>query len=217
MYITELIVQIEFILDKALVILLLATFVIMFILALYVLGQRWVRTVSQSVTLILLPMVTYVITSVISGDIALSLGMVGALSIVRFRNPVRSPLELVAYFQCIGLGICASVSVQWLVFLGFLGTAILGVLIAFQFLVKKQLNLDIFKASFAEGNQLSTLELKTKQPIDDLLKFEILISVVKSKEFVLYGFASSKSENLLQIYNDWESNEHVLSASLRLN
>ena len=217
MYLTELVVQIKFILDKVPVILLLAAFVITFNGALYVLGQRWVRTVSQSVTLMLLPIVTYVITSVISGDIALSLGMVGALSIVRFRNPVRSPLELVAYFHCIGLGICASVSVQWLIFLGFLGTAILGFVIAFRFLVKKQFDFDIFKASFAEGNQLSTLELKTKQPIDDLLKFEVLISVVKSKDFVLYGFASSKNENLLQIYDHWESNEHVLSASLRLN
>ena len=35
----------------------------------------------------------------------LSLGMIGALSIVRFRNPIRSPFELTVYFLSITLGI----------------------------------------------------------------------------------------------------------------
>ena len=47
-------------------------------------GQKWIKTLSPA-TLLFLPLITY-ITSVISGNIALSLGMVGALSIVRFRN-----------------------------------------------------------------------------------------------------------------------------------
>ena len=47
-----------------------------------------------------------------------SLGMVGALSIVRFRNPVRSPLELTVYFCAITMGIAAGVSLKWLIFLG---------------------------------------------------------------------------------------------------
>ena len=62
-------------------------------------GQTWVRTFAHTATLAVLPIITFVITKVISGDIALSLGMVGALSIVRFRNPVRSPLELSVYFR----------------------------------------------------------------------------------------------------------------------
>ena len=68
---------------------------------LQLLGQTWVKTIAHTSTLMLLPILTYVITSVISGNIALSLGMVGALSIVRFRNPVRSPLELSVYFGAI--------------------------------------------------------------------------------------------------------------------
>ena len=61
-------------------------------------GQGWIKTKSHTATLTILPLVTFVITKVISGNIALSLGMVGALSIVRFRNPARSPLELTVYF-----------------------------------------------------------------------------------------------------------------------
>ena len=61
-------------------------------------GQSWIKTKAHTTTILVLPIITYVITNVISGNIALSLGMVGALSIVRFRNPVRSPLELSVYF-----------------------------------------------------------------------------------------------------------------------
>ena len=81
-------------------------------------GQKWIRTTSNTATLILLPIVTFVITKVIQGNIALSLGMVGALSIVRFRNPVRSPLELTVYFSAITMGIAASVSLKSLILLG---------------------------------------------------------------------------------------------------
>ena len=46
---------------------------------------------------------------VISSSIALSLGMVGALSIVRFRTPVKNPIELVMYFLLITMGIVTNV------------------------------------------------------------------------------------------------------------
>ena len=96
------------------------TVIILLVMSLYlrillqIAGQSWIKTVAHTSTLLLLPILTYVITSVISGNIALSLGMVGALSIVRFRNPVRSPLELSVYFGAITMGIAASVSFKWL-------------------------------------------------------------------------------------------------------
>ena len=46
-------------------------------------------------------------------NIALSLGMIGALSIVRFRNPVKSPFELVMFFALLTLGISISVDLKW--------------------------------------------------------------------------------------------------------
>ena len=91
-------------------------------------GQTWVKTLAHTATLTLLPVLTFVITNVISGNIALSLGMVGALSIVRFRNPVRSPLELSVYFGAITMGITAAVSFSWLVFLVLAVTFIVFVL-----------------------------------------------------------------------------------------
>ena len=64
----------------------------------------------QNFVFSLLPVTGLVITSTISDNIALSLGMVGALSIVRFRTPIKNPLELVIYFYLITLGIITNVN-----------------------------------------------------------------------------------------------------------
>jgi hypothetical protein len=77
-------------------------------LSLWVSGQKWIGTYSNTVTYLLLPVVGFIIIKVISDNIALSLGLVGALSIVRFRHPVKSPLELTAYFILLTIGISYS-------------------------------------------------------------------------------------------------------------
>ena len=66
--------------------------------SLVIIKQNWVNTVHYLITYLLLPPIAFVITNVISNNLALSLGMIGALSIVRFRNPVKNPLELVIFF-----------------------------------------------------------------------------------------------------------------------
>ena len=68
-------------------------------------GQNWSKTFHYLATFILLPNIAYVVTNVIASNIALSLGMIGALSIVRFRHPVRSNFELTIYFALLTLGI----------------------------------------------------------------------------------------------------------------
>ena len=77
---------------------------------LIIIRQNWVNTVHYLMTFLLLPPITFIITKVISNNLALSLGMIGALSIVRFRNPVKNPLELVIFFGLITLGISFGVS-----------------------------------------------------------------------------------------------------------
>ncbi len=72
--------------------------------------EYFVIGINQILVFSLLPVTGFIITSVISNNIALSLGMVGALSIVRFRTPVKNPLELVIYFYLITLGIVTSVN-----------------------------------------------------------------------------------------------------------
>ena len=67
--------------------------------------QTWAMTYHHTMSYALLPVVTMIVTVLITGNIALSLGMIGALSIVRFRNPVKNPFELVIFFALITIGI----------------------------------------------------------------------------------------------------------------
>jgi|TARA_B100000929_G_C15348861_1_gene366786 hypothetical protein len=52
--------------------------------------QLWSQTYHYTITFSLLPPITMVITTLIAGNIALSLGMIGALSIVRFSKYCRA-------------------------------------------------------------------------------------------------------------------------------
>ena len=56
-------------------------------------------------TLPLLSMTTVLIISVVKSSLALSLGLVGALSIVRFRTAIKEPEELVYLFMAISVGL----------------------------------------------------------------------------------------------------------------
>ncbi len=63
-----------------------------------------------NVSLIMLTLITTMVMTVISNNLALSLGMVGALSIVRFRTAVKDPRDTAFIFWCIAIGICCGVS-----------------------------------------------------------------------------------------------------------
>jgi len=58
-----------------------------------------------NVTLIAMSMITSSIILAITSNIILSLGMVGALSIVRFRTAVKDPIDIAYLFWAIGMGI----------------------------------------------------------------------------------------------------------------
>ncbi|MHB8969403.1 MAG: DUF4956 domain-containing protein [Pirellulaceae bacterium] len=62
---------------------------------------------SDSITRIfpLLTLVTTAVIAVVKSSLALSLGLVGALSIVRFRSAIKEPEELVYLFLCIAIGL----------------------------------------------------------------------------------------------------------------
>ncbi|MGH4038775.1 MAG: DUF4956 domain-containing protein [Sphaerochaeta sp.] len=60
-----------------------------------------------NVSLVLMALITSEIIMTISSNLVLSLGMVGALSIVRFRTAVKEPLDIVFMFWAIAIGITA--------------------------------------------------------------------------------------------------------------
>jgi uncharacterized membrane protein YhiD involved in acid resistance len=65
---------------------------------------------SYAVTIVLVTLVTTMVIMVISGNLVLSLGMVGALSIVRFRAAIKDPLDIVYIFWAVGVGIANGVA-----------------------------------------------------------------------------------------------------------
>ena len=60
---------------------------------------------SFGVALIAIAMITTVVILAVTSNVVLSLGMVGALSIVRFRTAIKEPLDIVFLFWSIAVGI----------------------------------------------------------------------------------------------------------------
>jgi len=56
-------------------------------------------------TLVALTMITSIVILAVTSNVVLSLGMVGALSIVRFRTAIKEPLDIAFLFWAIGVGI----------------------------------------------------------------------------------------------------------------
>ncbi|MDD3204904.1 MAG: DUF4956 domain-containing protein [Lachnospiraceae bacterium] len=63
-----------------------------------------------NVSLVMLTLITTLVMNVIGNNIALSLGMVGALSIVRFRTAIKDSRDTAYIFWAIAVGICCGVS-----------------------------------------------------------------------------------------------------------
>lgn len=78
------------------------------------------------VTLIALTMITTVVILAVTSNVVLSLGMVGALSIVRFRTAIKEPLDIAFLFWSIAAGI---VLASGMILLAVFGSVVIGVIL----------------------------------------------------------------------------------------
>jgi len=148
--------------------------------SLVIVGQSWSKTYHYLGTYILLPNIAYVVTTVIANNIALSLGMIGALSIVRFRHPVRSHFELTMFFALITLGIAAGVNIKFaILLLAIIILTIFGIEIIQK--VAEKFGLNLYQLSFSEGISNYIVELSSSEKIDDIDKNNNLINSFFSK------------------------------------
>lgn len=76
--------------------------------------------------LVIISMTTMLIISIVKSSLALSLGLVGALSIVRFRTPIKEPEELAYLFLSIAIGLGLGAGQRLVVVVGFI--LIMGVI-----------------------------------------------------------------------------------------
>ncbi|MDA1284672.1 MAG: DUF4956 domain-containing protein [Proteobacteria bacterium] len=188
--------------DEIKIIILLISAGILFRYSLIFTGQLWAKSHAQTVTFMVLPIITYVITNTISNNIALSLGMIGALSIVRFRHPVKSPLELAIYFALITVGIATSVRTKWAIQLILAVVIIILFVKLFQMLSKK-FGKSFYSMSFNEGISTNTIEIISKNKIDIIEKSEFLISYFNdnTEKKIIYRLNFENKKDL-QVFKD---------------
>ena len=81
---------------------------------------------SFGTTLVALTMITTVVILAVTSNVVLSLGMVGALSIVRFRTAIKEPLDIAFLFWSIAVGIVLAAG---MIPLAVVGSVIIGVIL----------------------------------------------------------------------------------------
>ncbi len=84
------------------------------------------RTLSRS--FVLIGLTTMIIITIVKSSLALSLGLVGALSIVRFRTAIKEPEELAYFFMVIAIGLGVGAGQMLVTLIGAAGLCLLIIL-----------------------------------------------------------------------------------------
>ena len=153
-------------------------------------GQLWARSFSNITTYCILPLIGLVITTVISGNIALSLGMVGALSIIRFRHPVKSPLELSIYFLLLTIGITIPSSIGKAILLSLFS---MFVVYGYAFYKRSKIkgSSEIFDLSFSGDEPSYLLEITSKKESTLLSNSEFLLFSHENRKDLTFTYKLS--------------------------
>ena len=123
--------------DRIAIGLLVSFFLSLYILMVYRFTYQGIAfSKSFAFSLLLLSMVTSMVIMTVTTNLALSLGMVGALSIVRFRTAVKDPVDTVFMFWAIGVGIMAGAG---LVYISLITNLCLGALYLLIFFCTKKI------------------------------------------------------------------------------
>jgi len=143
------------------------------------------KSQSMETTFVVLGLVTFLVISVVKSSLALSLGLVGALSIIRFRTPIKEPLELAYLFLVIGIGLGFGADQKITTI-----TASVALLIVMIFLMrnKEQHDTEMHYIYLTISNSVSTIRLK-----------EMLSSLEKETNHNIILRRLDQSENSTQI------------------
>tara|TARA_B110000858_G_C17721083_1_gene435267 strand:- start:92 stop:811 length:720 start_codon:yes stop_codon:yes gene_type:complete len=135
-----------------------------------------------------LAIITTLVITVVKFSLALSLGLVGALSIVRFRAAIKEPEELVYLFFVIGVGLAMGAN-QFLV-------AIIATVLTVTILVLRKIYTDKNSINTISENSINILQIQTKKDA------EKLINDLK-KDVKYLNLKSFSSDANLNQYNFW--------------
>lgn len=125
---------------------------------------------SFGVSLITMSMITSLVIIAVTSNVVLSLGMVGALSIVRFRTAIKEPMDIAFLFWAIAVGIVLGAG---LLPLAIIGSVIIGIIIVI-FSTRKIGDTPYILVVNCENEE-------TENTANTLIKEEAKKSVLKSK------------------------------------
>lgn len=125
---------------------------------------------SFGVTLVALTMISTLVILAVTSNVVLSLGMVGALSIVRFRTAIKEPLDIAFLFWSIAVGIVLAAG---MIPLAVLGSVVIGIVLLVFANKKAHLNPYIVVIRCENhGSEIAAM---------DFLKKQVKRYVIKSK------------------------------------
>ena len=155
---------------------------------------------SFGTTLIALTMITTVVILAVTSNVVLSLGMVGALSIVRFRTAIKEPLDIAFLFWSIAVGIVLAAG---MVPLAVVGSVFIGIILLLFVNKKSYCNPYIVVLSCtdstAEKNAMTFLEkqvqkcvVKSKTAQKDMIELNLEIRMKDDNTDFINALAEMK-------------------------
>lgn len=140
---------------------------------------RVVYSARFNVSVLMLTMITTLVMSVIGNNIALSLGMVGALSIVRFRTAIKDPRDTAYIFWGIAIGICCGVADYTVAIIGTVFIFVL--LVIFGMVQDNQRYLLVIRAGRASEKEIMNA---VKEFYENKAELRVNNSTVETTEFI---------------------------------
>ena len=138
-----------------------------------------------NILLIMITVITAFIIMTISANIVLSLGMVGALSIVRFRSAVKDPLDIGFLFWGIAAGLTCGAGLYFVALIGTVVIAVIYIILHFCKKEKKNYLLIIHYSNQAEEQVYALLnamkyKLKSKTLSGETTELTVEIKIVRN-------------------------------------
>ncbi len=163
---------------------------------------------SYNISIILISMITTSVIIVISGNLMLALGMVGALSIVRFRAAIKEPLDIVFIFWAITVGIANGVAFFKL---SFVSTIFFSLIL--YFLVRVPFSVSSYMLIINYRNDLLTDKKILDIIMDSSKRFAIQSKNIKNNNVELICEIRIKIEDS-KLLQQLDNTNHVIASSL---
>lgn len=145
-----------------------------------------------AVTLVIMAFVSTILMDLIQSNLALSLGMLGSLSIVRFRTNIRDPRDIGFIIWAMAIGLTAA-TMSFIA--GLLGSVILG---ALMIITKK------------DDDAMDDKLLVVRGSVSDLDKIQSVVEAIGTSKVKAKNILSDSFELVYEVrISDWDSNRVI--------